>query len=112
LAGKELSTAGVDADTIDGVRLVVSELVGNSVRACGDHVPVVIEVYLGIEVVYVNVHDPEPRLPRHGGRPALDDAEAESGRGLALVDLLCSGWRVARSPIGKQIRCRLVRPSG
>ncbi|MDJ0340790.1 ATP-binding protein [Streptomyces sp. H10-C2] len=70
--------------------------------------PLVVEVSVGPTVVVVGVHDPDPaRLPRRRA-VAMDDAEAESGRGLALVDLLTSGWRVARSPIGKQIRCRLA----
>jgi hypothetical protein len=35
----------------------------------------------------------------------LDDPEAESGRGLPLVDLLAPGWRVTGTPVGKQMRC-------
>ncbi|MEC4017747.1 ATP-binding protein [Streptomyces sp. H27-D2] len=121
---KGLSDLGVDSDTVDTVRLVVSELTGNGVRACGEYVPLVVEVYVGVEAdaearaggeagaVYINVHDPEPRRPLRRSGIALDDPDAESGRGLALLDLLCPGWRVANSPIGKQIRCRLACPAG
>lgn len=107
LTGKTLASEGVDAGTTESTQLVVSELVGNSVRACGEWVPLVVEVSVARGGVVVGVHDPDPaRLPRRGNS-RMDDAEAESGRGLALVELLTSGWRVARSPIGKQIRCRM-----
>ncbi|WP_277440687.1 ATP-binding protein [Streptomyces sp. SPB162] len=112
LTGKALASAGVDAGTAESARLVVSELVGNSVRACGPWVPLVVEVSVTRGAVLLRVHDPDPAgVPRR--RPsAMDDAEAESGRGLALVDLLTSGWRVVRSPVGKQVRCRLEPAEG
>jgi anti-sigma regulatory factor (Ser/Thr protein kinase) len=84
--GKTLALAGVTAETVELVQLVASELVGNAVRACGDHVPLVVEVAAGRGGVPVNVHDPETgRLPRRRA-VALDDERAETGRGLALVD--------------------------
>ncbi|MGP3635278.1 hypothetical protein ACTU45_18235 [Streptomyces sp. 24-1644] len=70
------------------------------------------EVYAAAFGIAVNVHDPDPRaVPRRRGI-ALDDAEAEAGRGLALLDLLAPGWRMVRSSIGKQIRCRIPCPAG
>ncbi|MFD4763723.1 ATP-binding protein [Streptomyces sp. NPDC058439] len=112
LTAKALAERGVQGDVADTAQLVVSELVGNAVRACGDHVPVVVEVYAAAFGVAVNVHDPDPRtVPRRRGI-ALDDAEAEAGRGLALLDLLAPGWHVVRSSIGKQIRCRVPCPAG
>ncbi|MFJ5226177.1 ATP-binding protein [Streptomyces sp. NPDC088400] len=87
-----------------------SELIGNAVRACGDHVPVVVEVYAVSFGVAVTVHDPDPdTVPRRRG-VALDNAVAESGRGLVLLDLLAPGWHVIRSSIGKQVRCRVACP--
>ncbi|MFI6703176.1 ATP-binding protein [Streptomyces sp. NPDC050509] len=110
LTAKVLADLGVDADAVDTAQLVVSELVGNAVRACGDHVPVVVEVYAASFGVAVNVHDPDPHtLPRRRGVP-LDHATAESGRGLALLDLLTPDWHVIRSSIGKQVRCRVACP--
>ncbi|MDO0932017.1 ATP-binding protein [Streptomyces sp. DG2A-72] len=107
---KVLADYGADTEAAETAQLVVSELVGNSVRACGDHVPLVVEVYVASFGIAVNVHDPDPRvLPRPRGI-ALHDPEAESGRGLGLLDLLAPGWHVCRSPIGKQIRCRV--PTG
>ncbi|MEU3462029.1 ATP-binding protein [Streptomyces sp. NPDC006733] len=107
LTGRALAEAGVDSATAESAQLVVSELVGNSVRACGPSVPLVVEVSVRRGAVVLGVHDPDPvGVPRRRG-VAMDDAEAESGRGLALVELLTSGWRVVRSPVGKQVRCRL-----
>lgn len=112
LAEKTLCEAGVGAGISDMVQLVASELIGNSVRACGDHVPLVVEVDAGQAGVWVKVHDPEPeRLPVR--RPvALDDADAESGRGLGLIDLLAPGWQVRLTPVGKQIVCSLPYAEG
>ncbi|MCZ4097160.1 ATP-binding protein [Streptomyces sp. So13.3] len=112
LTRKTLASAGVDTETAESAQLVLSELVGNSVRACGEWVPLVVELSVGRTVVVLGVHDPDPaRIPRRRA-VAMDDADAESGRGLALVDLLTSGWRVARSPVGKQVRCRLELAAG
>ncbi|WP_328767955.1 ATP-binding protein [Streptomyces sp. NBC_00286] len=112
LTSTELLAQGVKVDTVDSAQLVLSELVGNSVRAYGDHVPLVVEVYVTSYGVAVNVHDPDPSaLPRRRATP-LDSPEAETGRGLALVDLLAPGWHVRRSAIGKQVRCRVPAESG
>jgi anti-sigma regulatory factor (Ser/Thr protein kinase) len=102
LADATLAAAGVDPELTQDVQLVASELIGNSVRACGDLVPLVVEVDTDPRGVSVKVHDPDRRaLPRRSGMPS--DCGAESGRGLPLVDLLAPGWRVSRTPIGKQI---------
>jgi anti-sigma regulatory factor (Ser/Thr protein kinase) len=108
LTAETLNGRGIATDTVDAAQLIVSELVGNCVRADGEHVPVVVEVCVPPFGVAVNVHDPDSRhLPRRSS-VALDDPEAESGRGLALLDLLAPAWHIQRSPIGKQIRCRLA----
>ncbi|MEU9783642.1 ATP-binding protein [Streptomyces phaeochromogenes] len=112
LARAELLAQGVEDDAVDSAQLVLSELVGNSVRAYGDYVPLVVEVYVTAYGVTVNVHDPDPgALPRRRATP-LDSAEAEAGRGLGLIDLLAPGWHVRRSAIGKQVRCRVPAESG
>lgn len=84
--------------------------------ACGDFVPLVAEVAVepsrgygdGAERgVRVRLHDPyRLALPLVGG-VRMDDPEAESGRGLPIIDLLAPGWRVAKTPVGKQARCRI-----
>lgn len=112
LTSTELLAQGVGVDAVDSAQLVLSELVGNSVRAYGDYVPLVVEVYVTSHGVAVNVHDPDASaLPRRRATP-LDSAEAETGRGLGLVDLLAPGWHVRRSAIGKQVRCRVPAEPG
>ncbi|MFD5658703.1 ATP-binding protein [Streptomyces hirsutus] len=116
LIGKTLADAGVGEGHSHAVQLVMSELFGNAVRACGDFVPLVAEVAVeppqgsggGAERgVRLRLHDPyRMALPVLSG-VRLDDPEAESGRGLPLIDLLAPGWRVAGTPVGKQVRCRI-----
>nr|WSY53043.1 ATP-binding protein [Streptomyces sp. NBC_00886] len=112
LARDELLGHGIAGDVVDSAQLVLSELVGNSVRACGPHVPLVVEVYVTSYGIAVNVHDPDPGALPTRRATALDSAEAESGRGLGLVELLAPGWQVQRSSIGKQVRCRVPAEPG
>ncbi|MEU9886986.1 ATP-binding protein [Sphaerisporangium sp. NPDC051011] len=110
VAQSVLTAAGVDREMVESARLVASELVGNAVRACGHWVPVVVEIESDRRGIWVRVHDPDPyRLPRRTGI-AADDDQAESGRGLWLLDALAPGWDVALTPIGKQVRCLLPAP--
>ncbi|MFE3501922.1 ATP-binding protein [Kitasatospora sp. NPDC059146] len=108
LALTVLVAHGVDLETAQSAQLVLSELLGNAIRACGEHVPLVVEVYRsrGIDAV-VAVHDPLADTAPRRTDTAPDSAEAESGRGLTLIDILAPGWTVEPSPIGKQIRCRV-----
>ncbi|MDV7222350.1 ATP-binding protein [Streptomyces prunicolor] len=112
LARDELLGHGIAGDAVDSAQLVLSELIGNSVRACGPHVPLVVEVYVTSYGIAVNVHDPDPGVLPTRRATALDSAEAESGRGLGLVGLLAPGWQVRRSAIGKQVRCRVPAEPG
>ncbi|WP_424528869.1 ATP-binding protein [Sphaerisporangium viridialbum] len=107
---KSLAAAGVDSETAESARLIASELIGNAVRACGNWAPVVVEVEQDDKGIWVKVHDPNPaRLPVRSNT-APDDDQAESGRGLWLLDALAPGWDVALTPIGKQVRCLLPAP--
>lgn len=114
LAGKALAEAGVSDETAQNVQLVASELVANAVRACGDLVPLVVEVETDAadDGVWVRVHDPDPdHLPQRSG-VQMDNTFAESGRGLSLIDYLAPDWDVARTPTGKQVRARLPYAGG
>ncbi|MGM1076061.1 ATP-binding protein [Streptomyces sp. H28] len=87
------------------VRLCVSELVTNVVRHVGEGVPVTVRVWRDGGRVRVGVTDPEP-----GVLPVLcgaSDAEAESGRGLVLLDALAVRWGVDRGPGCKTVWCEL-----
>ncbi|MFJ4710245.1 ATP-binding protein [Streptomyces anulatus] len=102
---------GVAPDLVDSAQLVLSELYGNAVHACGDYVPLIAEVESAPTGVWVRLHDPGRQcFPRRRGAQ-LDDPAAESGRGLPLIDLLAPGWDVTLTPVGKQICC-LVRYGG
>jgi anti-sigma regulatory factor (Ser/Thr protein kinase) len=83
----------------DDVALVVSELVTNAVRYAEP--PVALEVGLETEThtLTVAVADGAP------GRPTAReaDAEAETGRGLLLIDLLASERGVRPDPPGKTV---------
>ncbi|GAA1234071.1 hypothetical protein GCM10009665_25420 [Kitasatospora nipponensis] len=107
LALTVLVARGVDLETAESAQLVLSELLGNAVRACGPHAPLVVEVHRAENDAVVTVHDPLFGTgPRRTGT-APDSDEAESGRGLVLLDILAPGWTVTPSPIGKRIRCRI-----
>lgn len=99
--------AGGDVSAAETAQLVISELVANVVRLCGPWAPVVVQVTSGAKGVLVKVHDPQRDTIPHGTAPPPDNAEAESGRGLWIVDLLSPGWTVERTPLGKQIVCTL-----
>ncbi|MFD3422393.1 ATP-binding protein [Streptomyces decoyicus] len=105
-----LLDAGVAEEIVHTAQLVLSELVGNAVRACGDGVPLIVEVEAGQDGIDLDVTDPEPtRLPQTDPS-ALDSADAESGRGLAIIDLLCEAVDIDVTAIGKRIHCLIPSP--
>ena len=81
----------VPAPVLDDLRLVVSELVTNSVRHSGmnEGKPIVVKVEAGEGRVRLEVADRE-----HGFVPAArhPDAEVGSGWGLYLVDRVAGRW--------------------
>ncbi|MEU5900266.1 ATP-binding protein [Streptomyces venezuelae] len=100
-----LTDAGVTEDSVQIAQLALSELVGNAVRACGDGVPLIVDVRVCAEDVLIGVTDPEPiRLPRAASL-VLGNADAESGRGLDILRLLCMSVDVEATGICKQVRC-------
>lgn len=102
-----LSEVGITPDLVENAKLLVSELIGNAVQACGEFAPLVAEVYIDPFGVWISVHDPDrANLPSRPGHVA-DDASAEHGRDLFLLDAFAPGWRVILTPVGKLIRCRL-----
>ncbi|WP_189097600.1 ATP-binding protein [Streptomyces kronopolitis] len=105
---KAVTGAGGGEDVADRARLVASELVGNAVRLCGPWTPVIVQVVHHDQHVLVQVHDPEPAaLPAR--RPqAQDNADAEGGRGLWILDALAPAGRCTTPPVGKQITCTLL----
>ena len=86
----------LDGGLLDDVRLLVSELVTNSVRHSdgGSGGIVGLDVRVDPERLRVEVTDPgdgfEPR-------PRSDSLDVEGGWGLYLVDTLSTRWGVARA---------------
>jgi anti-sigma regulatory factor (Ser/Thr protein kinase) len=111
---REVPTAyGTDQRLAQSAELVVSELMSNAVRAntASAAVSLVVEVYAALSGIEVIVHDTVPGQP-HRGEAALDSAEAESGRGLGILDALTDGWTVEPSTepsFEKMIRCLVTR---
>lgn len=87
----------------DDLTLIVSELVTNAVRYGAP--PVRVQVAADDATVTVVVHDGAP------GVPALRSPgpEAESGRGLLLIDLLALAHGVQPEPPGKAVWAALPR---
>jgi anti-sigma regulatory factor (Ser/Thr protein kinase) len=107
------SMYGTDQSLAESAELVVSELMGNAVRASSSNeaVALVVEVHANQPGIEVIVHDTVPGQPSRS-EAALDSAEAESGRGLGILDALTDGWSVEPSTepsFTKMIRCRVSR---
>jgi anti-sigma regulatory factor (Ser/Thr protein kinase) len=81
----------VPDDVVDVVNLLATELVGNAVHHGVGGVLVTVRTQPP-PALRVEVHDDGPELP------VLRDAEddAESGRGLRLIELLASRWGTLR----------------
>ncbi|WP_236572199.1 ATP-binding protein [Nocardiopsis sp. FR4] len=104
---------------VDNAELVVSELVTNSVEAGGltmetpageissRHL-VTLALAVSPTHLYIEVTDLAPGGPT----PRCQDDDAESGRGLFLVEAFCERWGVTpHQPIGKTVWCVLsLRP--
>ena len=92
------------ADLLDTVKLLISEMVTNAVVHAGSDVDVCVQ--LTDRVVRVSVFDDSPQ------QPVVKRAAAEetSGRGMALVDAMSSGWGVEPTFKGKRVWFELPRP--
>ncbi|MFE8988325.1 ATP-binding protein [Streptomyces collinus] len=88
------------------VQLCASELVTNVVRHVGEAVPVTVRVWREEGGrIRLGVSDPDPRV-----LPVLVagvGTEAESGRGLALLDALAVRWGVEQEAGRKTVWCEL-----
>jgi anti-sigma regulatory factor (Ser/Thr protein kinase) len=79
---------------VDTVTLLTSELVTNAVVHAGTEVDVVVRLTGAIARVEVTDRSELVPTPRHTG------LEADSGRGLALVQALARRWGTSRQPGG------------
>jgi len=94
----------VDYDT---AALLTSELVTNAIRHEDGH-EVTLVITLADDYFGVDVHDTSPGVPVQADLPA----DAETGRGLMLVDTLASDWGFYWTPEGKAVYFTLTLEPG
>jgi DNA-binding NarL/FixJ family response regulator len=87
----------VHDNALDVVELLTTELVVNAIQHAGSNATVTAEVSAGR--VRVAVADQGPGVPVRG----VPSKMSESGRGLALVETLATGWGVDVSDAGKTV---------
>ena len=99
-ARRELSRLRADLDPplLESVRLLVTELVTNSVRHA-DAGTVELAVLVGAERVRVEIANPGSHFEPVIGE---DDPASEDGWGLFLVDRISDSWGVVEEDEGKQ----------
>ncbi|MFZ4143125.1 ATP-binding protein [Streptomyces griseoincarnatus] len=90
---------------VDAAQLCVSELVSNVVTHVGLGTPGCLAVSVNGAYLRIEVHDPDTRA-----LPALvtADIEAETGRGMALVEALTDRWGVQLHEDRKVTWCELA----
>jgi anti-sigma regulatory factor (Ser/Thr protein kinase) len=105
-ARRELSKLRGDLDPplMETLRLLVTELVSNSVRHANSQT-VVLKVLVGRTVVLTEVSDEGPGFDP-AGRP---DPGSESGWGLFLVERLAHRWGVAHEDDATRVWFELLR---
>ncbi|UUU33645.1 ATP-binding protein [Streptomyces sp. CA-210063] len=95
-------------EVIDAAQLCVSELVSNVINHVGAGTPTTLAVSMNGTRLRIEVHDPDARaLPTLLN--ATDAApEAESGRGMALVNAVAARWGVQPHADWKVTWCELA----
>ncbi|WP_370517746.1 ATP-binding protein [Streptomyces acidiscabies] len=106
IAAARLRYCGLDV-LIDEVMLIVSELLTNAVLHSGSR-EITLSLRLADGVLHIAVTD---GIPGHARRRNVDD-DAESGRGLALVEAVVeeNGGEWGTRDVGAETWCSLVVP--
>lgn len=90
-------------DALDIVALLVTELVTNAILHARTPLHLHIETRPGhVRLCVEDTSDRQPQLRSY-------DADAVTGRGLALVETLASSWGVDSTPSGKVVWCDIPR---
>lgn len=102
--GAHLAGWGLPEATEETARLCVSELLTNVIRHVGTGSAVTLRLWMVAGGPRLELTDPDP-----DGTPVLrhPSQEAESGRGLALLDALTARWGVTRNVDSKTTWCDL-----
>ncbi|GHB50384.1 ATP-binding protein [Streptomyces cirratus] len=92
----------VSGRVLDGVELVVSELVTNARKHAPG--PCLLTLDIGDGAVEVTVWDSDPVMPA----VQAADPERVGQHGLEIVMALCRSFEVRREPVGKRIKAAVV----
>ena len=110
-ARRALSALVPDNEAVDDGRLLLSEAMANAVEHTdGPVIRVLIGHDRAAERLFCAVHDNDAQVPDCAARPA--DKDAESGRGLHLIEALSDAWGHLVRPDGKWTWFSLSATSG
>ncbi|MGW1886548.1 ATP-binding protein [Streptomyces sp. NPDC001970] len=92
-------------DLVHAAQICVTELASNVVEHVGAGTPATLAVSMSGTYLRIELHDPDARA-----LPTLLDAEreAESGRGMVLVDAVAERWGVILRADSKVVWCELA----
>ncbi|WP_309226267.1 ATP-binding protein [Streptomyces lunaelactis] len=92
-------------ELVESAQICVTELTSNVIRHVGAGTPTTLAVSMSGTRLRIEVHDPDTRaLPTLPGA----ECEAESGRGMTLVDAVTDRWGVILRADSKVVWCELA----
>jgi anti-sigma regulatory factor (Ser/Thr protein kinase) len=99
---RERLGASYSQETLDTVALLVTELVTNAILHARTPLQLTLDPRPGhVRICVEDQSSEQPTLQRY-------EADAITGRGLALVDQLSSSWGVDGTPSGKVVWCEVA----
>jgi anti-sigma regulatory factor (Ser/Thr protein kinase) len=107
LVSNALSTWGMGDDLTAAGKLIVSELMTNTIDHTRCRTAKVVVERRREDLVRIGVADKDRSVPDMNKKPSVED---EGGRGLLLVDKLSHQWGYERFPHGKVVWAELLVP--